>query len=74
MLCGVAAYAQTIIIHHIGPFTGQLAAANAEAVKGAEIYFDHINAQGGINGKKLSLKNLTINKTLKIAQDFSRSL
>lgn len=52
------AFAQTVNVHHIGPFTGQLAAANAEALKGAEIYFDAINAKGGINGKKIHLTKI----------------
>jgi branched-chain amino acid transport system substrate-binding protein len=51
-------WAQTITIHHIGPFTGQLANSNIEALKGAEMYFDYINAQGGINGKKIALEKL----------------
>lgn len=53
-----AATAQTVTVHHIGPFTGQLAAANAEALKGAEIYFDYVNAKGGINGKKIQLTKI----------------
>jgi branched-chain amino acid transport system substrate-binding protein len=52
------AFGQTITIHHIGPFTGQLANSNTEALKGAEMYFDHTNAQGGINGKKITLAKL----------------
>ncbi len=52
------AQAQTLTIHHIGPFTGQLANSNTEALKGAEMYFDHVNAQGGINGRKIALTKL----------------
>jgi branched-chain amino acid transport system substrate-binding protein len=50
--------ASTLTIHHIGPFTGQLASSNAEGVKGAEIFFDALNAKGGINGRKIQIKKL----------------
>ncbi len=53
-----AVTASTITIHHIGPFTGQLASSNAEAVKGAEIFFESVNAKGGINGRKIQIKKI----------------
>lgn len=46
----------TLDLHHIGPLVDvPLASANSEAVKGAEIYFDAINAKGGVNGRKINL-------------------
>lgn len=45
----------TIALHHIGPFSGQLASSNSESVRGAEIYFDSVNAKGGVNGRKILL-------------------
>lgn len=48
----------TLTLHHIGPFTGQLASSNAESVNGAEIYFDLINAKGGVNGRKILLAKI----------------
>jgi branched-chain amino acid transport system substrate-binding protein len=50
--------ANPIVIHHIGPFTGVLAAANSEAVKGAEIFFDALNKKGGVNGRLIKLEKL----------------
>ncbi|MBX3585291.1 MAG: ABC transporter substrate-binding protein [Ramlibacter sp.] len=48
----------SIAIHHIGPFVGQLAESNAEALRGAELYFDQVNAAGGIHGRKVTLQKL----------------
>ncbi len=48
----------SIDIHHIGPFTGPLASANTEAVNGAEIYFNQLNAKGGVGGRKINLIKL----------------
>jgi branched-chain amino acid transport system substrate-binding protein len=59
-----AAHAQSsasgspIVIHHIGPFTGQLAGANSESVKGAEVFFEALNKKGGINGRTIQLEKL----------------
>jgi branched-chain amino acid transport system substrate-binding protein len=53
---GVTANALTI--HHIGPFTGQLATSNAEGLRGAEIFFESVNAKGGINGRKVLIKKI----------------
>ncbi len=47
-----------LVLHHIGPFTGQLASSNTEGVKGAEIFFAALNAKGGINGRKVEIKKL----------------
>jgi branched-chain amino acid transport system substrate-binding protein len=47
-----------IVIHHIGPFTGQLAGANSESVKGAEIFFDAVNKKGGVNGRPIKLEKI----------------
>jgi branched-chain amino acid transport system substrate-binding protein len=48
----------TLTLHHIGPFTGQLAASNAEGLKGAEVFFDSVNLKGGINGRQIKIKKL----------------
>ena len=47
-----------IDIHHIGPFTGPLAGANSEAVRGAEMYFEVLNSKGGVAGRKINLIKL----------------
>lgn len=38
--------------------TGQVAASVGEATQGAKIYFDIVNASGGINGQKVNLVSL----------------
>jgi ABC-type branched-subunit amino acid transport system substrate-binding protein len=61
--------AQTpIVIHHIGPYTGVLAASNKESVAGAQLYLDALNARGGVGGRPVKLE------TLDDAQDPKRSL
>ena len=51
--------AQTpIVVHHIGPFTGVLAASNKESVVGANLYLDALNARGGIQGRPVKMETL----------------
>jgi branched-chain amino acid transport system substrate-binding protein len=50
--------ADKIVIHHIGPLTGVLASANAEALAGAELYFNSVNAKGGVKGRKIELRRI----------------
>lgn len=38
--------------------TGQVAASVGEATKGAKMYFDIVNAAGGVNGQKINLVSL----------------
>ena len=54
----LAVTANSITIHHIGPFVGQLAESNAEALRGAELYFDQVNAAGGVNGRRVVMAKL----------------
>ena len=58
VLLGASAFAagEPIVIHHIGPFTGVLAASNKESVEGATLYLDALNARGGVNGRKIKLE------------------
>jgi ABC-type branched-subunit amino acid transport system substrate-binding protein len=56
VLHSASVLAQTpITIHHIGPFTGVLAASNKESVDGAQLYFDQLNARGGVLGRPVRL-------------------
>jgi ABC-type branched-subunit amino acid transport system substrate-binding protein len=57
-----------IVIHHIGPYTGVLAASNNESVAGAQLYLDALNARGGVQGRPVKLE------TLDDAQDPKRSV
>ena len=53
------AWAQTpIVVHHIGPFTGVLAASNKESIDGARLFLDAYNARGGVQGRSVQLQTL----------------
>jgi ABC-type branched-subunit amino acid transport system substrate-binding protein len=48
-----AAKAQDIVIGQVAPLSGVLASTGAQMVLGGRIYFDHINAKGGIHGARI---------------------
>ncbi|HRD96544.1 MAG TPA: ABC transporter substrate-binding protein [Rubrivivax sp.] len=70
-LTGVAGRAKAagepIVVHHIGPFTGVLAASNTEAIEGARLALEAFNKRGGLGGRPVQLK------TLDDGQDAKRS-
>lgn len=45
--------AADIVVGQVAPLSGVLASTGKDMVLGAKIYFDHINATGGINGNQL---------------------
>ena len=45
----------TIKVGLLGPYTGDLAVYGLAVKNGATLYFDKVNAEGGINGKKIEL-------------------
>lgn len=47
-----------VTIHHIGPFTGQLAGVNKESTDGAKLYFDTVNAKGGVSGRQIDFERI----------------
>ena len=51
-LCGTAnlANAAELVIGQVAPLSGVLASTGKQMVVGGKIYFDHINAQGGVHG------------------------
>lgn len=53
-----AAEQSPIVVHHIGPLTGMLAASNKEALDGAKLYLDALNARGGVQGRPVQLQTL----------------
>lgn len=57
LLClhGVAS-ANDIVISQIAPLTGVLASTGKQMVVGGQIYFDHINATGGVHGQQIRLE------------------
>ena len=48
-----AASAQEVVIGQVAPLSGVLASTGRQMVIGGQIYFDAINAQGGIHGAKI---------------------
>ncbi len=44
------ARAQEIVIGQVAPLSGVLASTGAQMVLGGKIYFDWVNAQGGVHG------------------------
>ncbi|MEQ1683365.1 MAG: ABC transporter substrate-binding protein [Burkholderiaceae bacterium] len=56
-LGGALASAQ-ILIGQTAGFSGTVAASVKEATDGAKLYFDAVNARGGINGQKIELVSL----------------
>ncbi|MBX6368080.1 MAG: branched-chain amino acid ABC transporter substrate-binding protein [Rhodospirillales bacterium] len=55
-LMGGVASAQDIVVATAGPMTGQYAAFGEQMKRGAELAVQHINAAGGVLGKKLVLE------------------
>ncbi len=47
--------ADTIVVGGLASLTGPLPADFAPAIAGAEAYFDTVNAQGGVNGRRIDL-------------------
>ncbi len=47
-----------IVIHHIGPLTGVLAASNKEALDAAQLVFDTFNKRGGVQGRPVKLERV----------------
>ncbi|MBI4987228.1 MAG: ABC transporter substrate-binding protein [Rhodocyclales bacterium] len=45
--------AAELVVGQVAPLSGVLAATGAQMVLGAKIYFEHVNATGGIHGAKI---------------------
>ena len=45
-----AAHAAELVVGQVAPLSGVLASTGQQMVLGGKIYFDHINAQGGVHG------------------------
>jgi branched-chain amino acid transport system substrate-binding protein len=50
---GNAAAAEDLVVAQVAPLSGVLADTGKDMVLGVKVYFDHINAQGGVNGRKI---------------------
>jgi ABC-type branched-subunit amino acid transport system substrate-binding protein len=51
----LAGAASEITIAQVAPLSGVLASTGRQMVLGGQIYFDHINSRGGINGQKVKV-------------------
>ena len=60
-----AAIAQEVVIGQVAPLSGVLASTGHQMVVGGQIYFDAINAQGGINGAKI--RHVVVDDGYKVA-------
>jgi branched-chain amino acid transport system substrate-binding protein len=66
---------KTILIGGTTPLSG-VASAYASVARGAEAYFKHVNARGGVNGRKVNYKylndeynpSLTVQQTRQLVQ------
>src|SRR5262245_11470550 len=47
---------KTIVLGHSAAFTGPAAQLGIQMNAGTKAYFDYVNAQGGVNGRKIELK------------------
>lgn len=54
-LTAVPACAGTLVVGQVAPYSGPLAPTGSHIGAGAQLYFDRINAMGGIHGEKIRL-------------------
>ena len=75
LLAGLAGAASAQIrIGQTAGFTGTVAASVKEATDGARLYFDAVNARGGVNGQKIELISLDDKFDPALALDNARKL
>ncbi|MES2886638.1 MAG: ABC transporter substrate-binding protein [Pseudomonadota bacterium] len=72
-LLGAQAHAQLLIGQTSG-FSGAAAAGVKENVEGAKLYFDHVNARGGVNGQRIELLSMDDKFEPKLAAENARKL
>lgn len=58
LLCCIARADAQIVLGQTAAFTGPPAGAVKEITEGAKLYFDHVNASGGVNGQKIVLESM----------------
>ncbi|KQV85945.1 ABC transporter substrate-binding protein [Rhizobacter sp. Root1221] len=63
-----------IYVGQTSGFTGPVAASVKELTEGARLYFDAVNAAGGVNGQKIELISLDDKFEPKLAAENARSL
>ncbi len=74
-LCLAAPLASAqIVIGQTSGFTGAVSAGVKENTEGAKLYFDHVNANGGVNGQKIELVSLDDKFDPKLAAENAKKL
>jgi ABC-type branched-subunit amino acid transport system substrate-binding protein len=74
-LTGISLGAQAqLLIGQTAGVTGAVAATVNEAIQGAHLYIDHINARGGVAGEKIELLTLDDKFDVKLAAENARVL
>lgn len=63
-----------IVIGQSSGFTGAVAAGVKENTEGARLYFDHVNATGGVNGERIKLVSLDDKFEVKLTVENGRKL
>lgn len=63
-----------IVIGQTAGFSGAVAAGVQETTEGAKLYFDHVNARGGVNGQKIELVSMDDKFDPKLAAENARTL
>jgi branched-chain amino acid transport system substrate-binding protein len=58
--------AAEIVIGQVAPLSGVLASTGLQMVIGGKVYFDHINAQGGVHGARI--RTLVVDDAYKVDQ------
>lgn len=74
-LAGISLGAQAqLLIGQTAGVTGAVAATVNEAIQGAHLYIDHVNARGGVAGEKIALITLDDQFDVKLAAENARVL
>jgi branched-chain amino acid transport system substrate-binding protein len=66
--------ATTIVLGQSAAFTGPAAQLGIQMNLGTKIYFDHVNAQGGVHGRKIELRTRDDKYEAKLAAENTRKL
>ncbi|MEP7295938.1 MAG: ABC transporter substrate-binding protein [Burkholderiales bacterium] len=75
LLAGLSGFASAQIrIGQTAGFSGAVASSVKEATDGAKLYFDSVNARGGVNGQKLELISLDDKFDPKLAVENAKKL
>lgn len=69
----VPAHAANLVVGQIAPFSGPLAPTGEHMRAGAQLYFDHVNANGGVHGEKITLVSrddgYRVDETLRLTRE-----